>query len=342
MERIAIYALTRQGLDIAAKLVPELDAEVEVFAPSRMAKDSVRGFDTLARAVADNFTRFDGHVFIAAAGIVVRTIAPLLKSKDVDPAVVVMDQVGRFAVSLIAGHLGGANELAGTCARATNGQAVITTATDSAGLPSLDMLAKQAGLVIGNLGRVKAVNGALLDGKVVQVFDPARCLDADDARFFRRVRRFEWTAGEPGVWVSWETGCPDPDALRLYPPVLMLGVGCRRDVPAADILAHIRNVLDAAGLAEQSVAGLGSIEAKRDEPGLLEAARELGVAPTFFDKETLDSVQAPNPSGAVMRNMGVGSVSEASALLLAGSRELLVEKTKTRTVTLAVARRRTC
>ncbi|MBI9081576.1 MAG: cobalamin biosynthesis protein [Pseudodesulfovibrio sp.] len=338
---IAVYALTRQGLILAGKLAAGLGGTIH--APRRFASGEVQPFDSLSDTVARTFAHYDGHVFVAASGIVIRCISPHLSGKDVDPAVVCLDQGGRFAISLLSGHLGGANELAGQCAELVGGQAVITTATDSAGLVSLDVLADSKGLVIGNLDRVKVVNGALLDDQVVQIFDEDDCLGLRNAPGFSEVsRRDDWKTGSPGVWVSFREDCTDTDALRLYPRVLTLGVGCRRGVPEKDVSAHVRAVLGAAGLALSSIAALGSVDIKKDEVGLLEAAANLGVESFFFTKEQLDAVDAPNPSGTVMRRIGIDSVAEASAILLSRGGALLVEKTKTQTVTLAVARRNIC
>lgn len=338
---IVIYALTRQGLALAERLAAGLGGEVHCL--RRLAGEGLVAFDSLPDHVAKTFGRFHGHVFVTAAGIAVRCIAPHLRGKDRDPAVVCMDQEGRHAVSLLSGHLGGANDLAVRCAGVTGGAPVITTATDSAGLPSVDVLAAARNMAIGNMERVKVVNGALLDGRTVQVFDPDDRLGAAGEPWADLIGDAgDWRTGEPGVWVSVRDDCPDGDALWLYPRELMLGVGCRRGVGADEIYAHLREVFDAAGLSMDAIGGLASVEDKRDEPGLLAVADELGVTPVFYPKDKLDAVDAPNPSGTVLRRMGVGSVSEASAMLLADGGELIVEKTKTRTVTLAVARRKIC
>ncbi|QJB56475.1 cobalamin biosynthesis protein [Pseudodesulfovibrio sp. zrk46] len=337
-EHIAFYALTRKGAKLARSMADAMGGTV--FATTRHAGDEDMPFDSLTDLVAETFHRFDGHVFMAAAGIVVRCIAPHIKSKETDPAVVCLDQEGRFAVSLLSGHLGGGNALADRCADVVGGQAVITTATDSAGVVSMDMLAKEKGATIGNIEQVKVVNGALLDKRTVQVFDTKNFLGLKDNDLFEVVSKDQWQMGAPGVWVSVYDDCPDADALWLYPRVLMLGVGCRRGIPGDEIFDHIRNVFDLSGLSMDAVGGLASIDAKSDEPGMLEAASSLGVEPIFYPKEVLDKVEAPNPSGMVMQRMGVGSVSEAAALLLSEGGELLVEKTKTKTVTLAVARKR--
>lgn len=337
---IAIYALTRRGLALANRLAVDLGGTVHALR-RHAGETGARPFDSLSELVAETFVRYDAHVFVAAAGIVVRCIAPHLKDKAHDPAVVCLDQEGRFAVSLLSGHLGGANELAGQCAASVGGQAVITTATDSAGAPSLDMLAFEKNMAIGNLDRVKTINGAILDNRVVQVFDPENRLGlAGDARFVPVEKPGDWKPGEPGVWVSIYDDCPDADALWLYPRVLVLGVGCRRGVGADEIFSHIRTVFDDNGFSMEAVGGLASIEAKQDEAGLLEVAASLGVEPVFCPSDQLATVQVPNPSGTVLARMGVASVCEAAALLLAQGGELLVEKTKTKTVTLAVARRK--
>ncbi|MDD3311951.1 cobalt-precorrin 5A hydrolase [Pseudodesulfovibrio sp.] len=335
---VACYALTRRGLELAVRLAQRLGGEV--FAPRRFRGDmAAHAFDSLSELVAETFPRYRAHVFVAASGIAVRCIAPHLRGKDVDPAVVCLDQYGRFAISLLSGHLGGGNELAERCANIVGGQAVITTATDSAGLPSLDMLAVARGLSIGNLDRVKTVNGAILDGRAVQVFDPDNWLGARGEHWAATVdSSADWWPGEPGVWVSVREDCPDDGALRLYPRALMLGVGCRRGTGVDEIFSHIQTVMRNNHFPLSAVGGLGSAEVKANEPGILEAAARLGVTPVFFSPERLDSVNVPSPSSIVRQHMGVGSVSEAAALLLSDGGELLVLKTKTETVTLAVAK----
>ncbi len=337
---IAIYALTAQGLTLAKRLAADLGGTIHALRRLAETNDSIKPFDSLSTLLTGTFKDYDGHVFVAAAGIVIRCIAPHLESKDTDPAVVCLDQEGRFAVSLLSGHLGGANELAVRCAKSVGGQPVVTTATDSAGVPSLDLLAAAKGVAIGNIKRVKIVNGALLDKRIVQVFDPDDHLGlAGDARFTPVGRRGDWQQGNPGVWVSWKEDCPDPEALKLHPRVLHLGMGCRRGIPADEILDHVHLVFSDRGLALKSIISLGSIEAKSDEAGLLEAARKLGVEPLFYSKETLGVVEVPTPSSRVQKRMGVPSVAEAAAILLSENGELIVLKQKTKTVTLAVARR---
>ena len=336
--RIAVHALTPQGARLARGLARELKADL--FLPGKLAGVGEQAFDSLPELIGDIFHHYGGHVFITACGIAVRAVAPLLRGKTRDPAVVVMDQLGRHAVSLLSGHLGGANDLARRAAAFTGGDAVITTATDSAGLPSLDLLARDSGLVIENIEGVKAVNAGLLAGSVVQVFDPDNRLVVPAGH----CRRFEWVAaphllepGRPAVVVTWrETPLP-AGCLALRPRVVVAGVGCRKGVPGQEIAGAVRQALASRGVAVKSLAALASIEAKRHEPGLVEAARDLGAELVFFPAGRLAAVQAPTPSPMALKHMGVESVCEAAAMLATGADRLLLDKTKTRTVTVALA-----
>lgn len=343
----AVYALTQQGAQLGRVLARQLDADL--FVSARLAggdygeKDS---FDSLPPFVGAQFSGYARHVFVAAAGIAVRCVAPLLKGKDRDPAVVALDQRGRFVISLVSGHLGGANDLARKIAAITAGQAVITTATDTEELPSLDVLAQERGLAIANLGMVKAVNIALLAGETVQVHDPHNWLrlapepgrEHPWTAHFRPVRdKASWIKGLPGVWVDHHRLEPGENQLLLHPPCLTVGVGCKRGTPARAILDCIQGVLDKAGLAPASVLTLASIAAKQDEDGLLEAAAILGRGLFFYESGELAGISVPNPSEQVKQLMGVHSVSEAAALKSAGAETLLVEKTACNGVTVAVA-----
>ncbi|BBD09694.1 cobalt-precorrin 5A hydrolase [Desulfovibrio ferrophilus] len=343
----AIYALTPQGAQLGRVLAQQLDGDL--FVSKRLAggnygeRDS---FDSLPPFVGAQFKQYSRHVFVAAAGIAVRCIAPLLQGKDRDPAVVALDQRGRFVISLVSGHLGGANNLALEISKITAGQAIVTTATDTEDLPSLDVLAQERGLAIANLDMVKAVNIALLSGETVQIFDPQNWLrlapepgkEHPWTAHFRPVHdTMSWVEGLPGVWVDHKVITPGKDCLLLHPPCLAVGIGCKRGTPAQTILDCIRNVLSQAQLAPASVLALASITAKQDEEGLLEAAATLNKGLFFYEPGDLIGIPVPNPSERVQQLMGVPSVSEAAALNCTGAETLLVEKTACNGVTVAVA-----
>src|ERR1039457_3899745 len=173
--RIAVITITRNGAQLGQKLREGL-AGAQLYASVRYAgqagplKQVFEPAD-LKLLIAALWNEADGFVLIMATGIVVRMIAPLLKSKESDPAVVVMDDTGKFAISLLSGHLGGANELAERCAFISGARPVITTATDANNLPSFDMLAKEQGWIIDDISGVKVLNRLLLDGEKIAVVD---------------------------------------------------------------------------------------------------------------------------------------------------------------------------
>ncbi len=341
MKETAIYALIAEGARLGRYLADQLDGDL--FLPARLAGSyGACPFDRLRDAVAENFSLYHRQIFIAAAGIVVRTIASHLESKGRDPAVVVLDQKGRHVVSLLSGHLGGANDLAREVARLTGGDAVITTATDTAGLPSIDLLCRDKGLVIANLEAVKAVNMAILAGEPVQVFDPEDRLGLRD----RQVAGISvewireeggWIRGRPGAWVTWRDKRPAPGQLVLHPRCLIAGVGCNRGVDSREVLALIRATLEENSIAIEGLKCLTTIDAKKDEAGLIEAAHRLGVPLIYVSPEEIRSIEVPHPSDIVKKHMGVSSVCEATAILKSRGGRLLVPKTKGRNVTLAVA-----
>lgn len=343
MKKIALYALTPQGASLGRRIADQLGGDL--FLSSRLSEPHKgQSFDRLIDVVSEHFSSYPCHIFIAATGIVVRAIAPLLESKEKDPAVVVLDQDGRHVISLLSGHLGGANDTARRVAQSIGGQAVITTATDSAGLPSFDLLAKKRDMTIANMSGVKHVNMALLTGASVQIFDQ------EDRLGLRKGEAVEfpiqwietasqWIGGSPGVWVTWSAKLPEQgeERLLLHPRCLVAGIGCNRGTGQEEILDLVKTTFKENDLALGSLKSVSTIEAKRNEKGLVDAARDLGVPLHFFVPEEIKSIDVPHPSGVVKKHMGVSSVCEATALLTSRGGRLLVPKTKSRNATLAVA-----
>ncbi len=337
---IAVYALTAPAAATARRLAAGLEG-ARVFLPRRLAGLGEEGFTRLAEALAANWSAYGGHVVVAAAGVAVRAAASLLEHKAIDPAVVVLDGSGRFAVSLLSGHLGGANDLARAAARITGGQAVITTASDAAGLPSLEALAAELGWRVESLAPLAAVSRELVEGRAVAVYDP-------EARLWPALAPWPGSfaardtappAGDtgPGVWVGWSEPAPGGGWLALRPPCLVLGMGMNRGTGADELEELARSLLSGAGLSALCLARLASAELKRDEPGLLELARRLELPLKFFESSRLKQMKVPHPSRVVERHLGTGSVCEAAAMLAARGGRLLAGKQKSRNATAAVA-----
>ncbi|MEU1515321.1 precorrin-3B C(17)-methyltransferase [Streptomyces sp. NPDC005811] len=277
--------------------------------------DRTRVYDgPVGDAVRRAFAECEQLVCFLATGAVVRLVAPLLGDKAADPGVVCVDEGGRFAVPLLGGHAGGANELALEVGELLGAQPVVTTATDAVGLAGLDTL----GLPVE--GAVAAVTRALLDGEPVALetevawpLPPLPCTrsSAPGAYTVRVTDR----AVEPGA-----------REVLLRPPSLVVGVGASRGAPAEEVLDVIEGALREAGLSPRSVASLVTVDAKAGEPGILEAAARLGVPVVTYAAGELAAVAVPNPSDAPLAAVGTPSVAEAAALREGG--ELLVPKRK--------------
>ena len=275
------------------------------------------------RAIEDAFVECDAVVSFLATGATVRLLAPLLQDKSVDPGVVVVDEAQRFAVALVGGHGGGANDLAHRVADVLGATAVVTTATDAVGLPGLDTLGWPVE------GAVAAVSRAMLDGTDVRL-----AADATWPLPPLPVGR----GGDHVLRVTDRLVEADDRTAVLRPPSLVLGLGASRGVGADEVLALVDRALADAGLSAGSVTAVGTADAKADEAGLVEACARRGWSLTTFPAERLAEVDVPNPSDEPQKVLGTPSVAEAAALLLGDA--LVVEKTKSAMATVAVARRR--
>jgi cobalt-precorrin 5A hydrolase len=338
---VAVYALTRQGAALALGLARGLGKAgyAPVLGLPRRLADEFKPafyFETLGEALASRFNAFGGHVVVAATGLVVRLIAPLLKSKTDDPAVVVMPQDGRFAVSLLSGHLGGGNQLALASARATGGQAVISTATDLTDQPALEMLAREHNLAVEDLSRLACFSRSLVEGDKIRVSDPEGFLTPHLKPW---PNSFEFTddPASPRVVVDYRLGSINDLDLMLRPRIIYLGLGCHRGVDQAEVEELIERQLDGHLLAKNSVAALATVETRGREPALMSLCRKNNWPLLAFTKAELGRVKTPNPSETVNKNIGVSSVCEAAALLAARTDRLIISKVKSLRATLAAA-----
>ncbi len=340
--KTAIFALTRKGAQLAGRLSSQMPGSV-CFCNDRYAMDGMIPFGRLSEAFRSAWFDYDEIVCIMSCGIAVRTIAPLLAHKAIDPAVVVVDQNGAFAVSLVSGHIGGANELARRVAALTGGRAVITTASDIQEKPAIDLAAKNAGLRIENLAMASRIQAAILDEEPVWIFDPEGVLLAflPPGHGFRvvDVRKDGPAMREsPGIWVSERLAPPGVECLQIRPENLVIGVGCNRGTSSEEIVGFIREKLEESGLSPLSIRNFASLDLKADESGLLDAVRVFDRPIYFCTRRDIETIAVPNPSQTVARHAGVESVCEASALWSAGTDRLLAPKRKAGNCTLAVAR----
>ena len=343
-------------------------------ASSQSDSENVRGAVRTVRLgdwTAEHFRTGAVLIFIGAAGIAVRAIAPHVKDKKTDAAVIVMDEKGRFAVPVLSGHIGEANLFAGMAAAITGGQTVLTTATDVNRLFAVDVLANRNELVISDMTKAKLFSAALLESRAARIMIPDRFADlirveGEVPEEAAVVRTEEVRAGdgppltdarvdEPRLVdaradgprltdVVISPGTVDPAGpLQLVPRCLYLGVGCRRGKDAGDLLQFLKDEMAKAGLSPAAVRSLNSIDIKKDEAGLITCAKELGVPFRTFPAEILRAAEGDfTPSSFVAETTGVDNVCERAAWAAATEegggpgRRFILRKTARDGMTLAV------
>ena len=318
--RIAYLSFTERGAALAEQLRAALGGTAS-------CTRRIEGF-SLPQWTAEAFGAFDALVFVGAVGIAVRAVAPFLKSKARDPAVVAVDECGRFAVPVVSGHLGGGNDLAREIAAICGAVAVITTATDANGLFAVDEWAKHQNCAVTDPHGIKAVSARILAGETVRV-------------------RSEWPVegeGPGGValtdgpdWDVWVDVRRHEGGLCLTPKALVLGVGCRRGTPREALETAFRELCEEQNLWPEAVCGAATIDLKAEEAGLLDFCAAHGWPLTCYSAEELRRAEGTfTPSAFVEQTTGVDNVCERSAVL-AGGGVLLTGKHAGNGVTMALA-----
>ncbi len=300
--------------------------------------------------VREAFEEKSPLVFISAAGIAVRLIAPLVRDKRWDSPVLVIDPQGQYVIPILSGHIGGANALARCLAEALGAKAILTTATDAQGRFAVDTFAAQHDCAIDDMRAAKEIAVRALTGAPVRIWADPQVRDlfpelrdtrnetcgrkqAEEAAAYEMAQ----TPDGADVVISMKTaGAGDAGALRLVPRRLVAGVGCRRGAGKDDILSAIRDTLQEQQFDLRALCALTSIDRKEDEPGMREAAGALGVPFLTFPAATLAQVPGSVSASAFVQDVtGVDNVCERSALT--SGTKLLIQKTVKRHVTVAAA-----
>ncbi|AEG59179.1 cobalt-precorrin 5A hydrolase [Desulforamulus ruminis] len=340
---IAVLALTRGGARLAGRLGHLLPDQVHLYLPRRLCEGELPGqafpFDRWQQAAGKVFAGYRRILFIMASGIVVRTLAPLLDSKQTDPAVVVLDEKGRFAISLLSGHLGGANELARQIAEVLGAMPVITTATDVNDAPALDLLARELACRIYPPSEIKRFNRFLVEGEQVILYSRWALSPEYRAGFTYIDRQEDIPLGHPVVYITNRIVPLGPQPrLLLRPRNLVVGVGCRRGVKADQIIGAIKAVFKGEKLSLLSLQALATVDVKMKEPGLLQAAEYFKVPLVEVGREQIEALSGQfAPSDFVKQSIGVGGVCEPAAMTASGQGKIIIPKQKMGPVTVAVA-----
>ena len=298
---------------------------------ARLGGDACRcgGSVTLDGWTREGFSSGDAMVFVGAAGIAVRAIAPYLQGKTVDPAVVVVDECGRFAISLVSGHLGGANDLARQVAAACGAIPVITTATDCRGLFSVDAWARVQGLAVWNPERIRTVSAKLLRGEIVTYRCPWPICGTPP----EGVK----PAGDGPADITVSVRVEDAPSLYLIPRTVVVGIGCKRGISQEAVEALYQDVLRQNRLPEAALGCAASIDLKGEEAGLLAFCEAHGLPLKTFSGEELQALPGEfTPSPFVLTVTGTDNVCERSAALCSGG-PVIQKKISREGVTMALA-----
>lgn len=346
---LAVIAFTRRGCLLAQKLASGLSARAEfagasiaVSGPARFVDEliaeggadavAMEAYESLGAWTACAFGRADALIYVGACGIAVRAIAPHVRDKFSDPAVVSVDEAGRFVVPLLSGHVGGANELARAVADVLGAQPVVSTATDVNNLFAVDEWAARRGLQICERVIAKEISARLLEGGKVGF---AVAPDVGG----------EWDVPESVVGEGCEVGFavtldeswqPFERTLHLVPRIVTVGVGCRKDADPAVLRRAVDAALESARVSPRAVGLLASIDVKREEAAILQLAAERNWDLSFYTAEELAAVPGDFASSDfVRRTVGVDNVCERAALAQGG--RLLAGKQAGNGTTVALA-----
>lgn len=319
MKDIRLIAFTEKGYALAERLARDLNGSAVRCGAGH----------PLASWTGDAFASADGLIFIGAVGIAVRAIAPHVKSKTTDPAVVVVDECARFAVPVLSGHLGGANDLARHIGALTGAAPVLTTSTDINGVFAVDEWARRQGCRIVNPQYIKRFSAKLLAGEQVSLHTdwpiagtpPKGIVMAENGTFDAVLT----------IRDCWE------NTLCIVPPIAVVGAGCRKNTPMEAIEEAYAALLAEGAVCRQAVCKVCSIDLKRKEPGLLAFCQAQDLPFETFSARQLGAVQgAFTPSAFVQSVTGVDNVCERSAVLGSGG-ALSIRKTARNGVTMAMA-----
>lgn len=330
--KIAVLCYSDAGCRLARRIQAVLlEDEVSIHSiPKYALPNGFVAHRRLSFDMEELFSQYQALVFLSAVAVAVRSIAPHIQSKEKDPAVLAMDDLGTYVIPILSGHIGGANALAKRIAALVGALPIITTATDLHGRFSCDAFAASRGLFLSSLEIAKEVSAAILvrDIPVCSEYSlPERLPEG----------LFPGDCGEVGIYIGVFGKTPFKRTLRLVPRVLTAGIGCRRGTDKETLRSALLRVMDRSGMDMHAICQIASVDLKKDEPGLLSLAGELGVPAVFFSAEELEAAPGAFAESAFVRKtVGTGNVCERAAVLAGG--ELVVQKCVESGVTVAVSR----
>jgi len=346
VEKVSVLAITKNGISIGAKL-KEIFPDWNVYAPSKFSNDKeiIWYSEPTSEKIIELFKNNKALICLFSLGAVIRLIAPHLKDKKNDPAVIVIDDKTNFVISVLSGHLGGANELTQTIAEKLNAIPVITTAADVNKTIAVDLLGRDLGWKIDDDSTVTKISACMVNEEKIGVYQDAGKINwfkelPKNVKIYESLVDLKESNSKGRLIISDKIMNDDflKDSVIYRPPSLVIGIGLHWETSKEKIKNGIDICLTKFNLSPKSIAKLVSIKKQSDVQGLIDIGKEIGVPVEYVDKEELSHVSVPNPSKTVKAFEGTSSVSEAAAIKVSGGK-LIVEKQKfPPDLTIAIAR----
>lgn len=332
--KVICFSYTDRGAEIASKLEALSKSDYSfTHHRSKELDGGVKG------CLLENWNLVDGFVFISATGIAVRMISPFIKDKKTDPAIIVIDDMGNYVISLLSGHLGGANLLANYISEKINSQPIITTATDNRGIEAIDLFAQKKDYRMRNMKDITKLTTMMVDNKKIGYYsEDTSIINYNNIIRIKKLNNLpDYIEGLIVVSSKDDLGQIPLPYCQLVPKNINIGIGCRRGTEKEKILEAIDLEFKENNLLKDGIKSIGSVEVKKDEVGLLEAVDFLGKELEIFTIESIEKVEDMfDKSDFVKKTIGVYSVSEPVAYLLGGN--LIVKKAIHSGITLSIAK----
>lgn len=316
-----IISVTGKGDSLGYKLIDKMDGKLYL-------KSKLKEELQMELLMRDIFRKDNEIIFISSTGVAVRYISKFITSKDKDPAVVVVDVCNNFTISLLSGHLGGANELTKKVAKILGNQPIITTATDNMGIKAPDLIAKENGLIIDDLLMAKGLANRLVNEQVVYFKDDLELIKCPIGYTITDELR------ENALWITNKRESRK-NVLKLIKRNIVVGIGCRRGVSYEALINFLEEILEENNIDIRSIRNIGSIDIKRDEVAINALSKKLNINPLFFEKDEITNIQDKYlGSEFVLSKVGVKSVCEPVVELMNG--EIIVNKVAKSGITIAI------
>ena len=346
MEQVSVLAITKNGIDIGVKL-KGIFPDCKVYAPSKFANDKeiLWYSEPTSEKIIELFKKSRALICLFSLGAVIRLIAPHLKDKKHDPAIIVIDDKINFVISVLSGHLGGANELTQTIAEKLNSIPVITTAADVNKTIAVDLLGKDLGWKIEDDSTVTKISAHMVNEEEIGIFQDAGKTNwfeklPKNVKFFDSFDKLKKSDSKGHLIISDKIITDEivNKSVIYRPPSLVIGIGLHWDTSTETIKEGIETSLKKFKLSPKSIAKLVSIKKPNDVQSLIDVGKEMGIPVEYVERDELALIPAPNPSVIVKNYEGTSSVSEAAAIKISGGK-LIVEKQKfPPNLTIAIAR----